>query len=118
MTPPPPDYHGEAEIAAAFEALTDDDICYIVGFIRFRILGLRGKADEADADDLFSEAVLQTKLLKRKWRKGSAFAITLSPPPEAVRAAASSAPAGLWSFRPNIRHRRACSMRPWMRGRA
>jgi hypothetical protein len=65
-----PVYHSEAEVIAALEALSDDDIRYLIGFARWRILGLRGKADEADENDLFSLAVLQTFKLKRRWKCG------------------------------------------------
>lgn len=64
-SPASPLHHTEAEIIAALDALSDTDIRYLVGFARYRILGLRGKADEADADDLFSEAVTQTLNVRR-----------------------------------------------------
>jgi DNA-directed RNA polymerase specialized sigma24 family protein len=73
LTPLAPLNHTEAEITSALNALSDAEIRYIVGFARYRILGLRGKADDADADDLFSEAVLQTMKFKRKWKQGISF---------------------------------------------
>jgi DNA-directed RNA polymerase specialized sigma24 family protein len=71
--PSSPANQSEAEIIAALEALSDTDIRHLVGFARYRILGLRGAADEAEADDLFSEAVMQTLKLKRKWKRGISF---------------------------------------------
>jgi DNA-directed RNA polymerase specialized sigma24 family protein len=57
------EYHTEAEVIAALEALTDTEIRYLVGFARCRILG-------ADPDDLCSDAIIQTLKLRRKWRRG------------------------------------------------
>jgi DNA-directed RNA polymerase specialized sigma24 family protein len=70
LPPSPPTHHTEAEIISALTALSDTDIRYLANFARYRILGIRCKADEADADDLFSEAVLQTLKFKRKWKRG------------------------------------------------
>ena len=69
----PDEYHDEADIIAALNELSDKDIRYLVGFGRYRILGARGAADNADAEDLFSEAVAQTLKLKRKWKRGVTF---------------------------------------------
>jgi hypothetical protein len=67
---PLPKYHNDDEVRAALGALSDDDIKYLVGFARWRILGIRGKADEADETDLLSIALSQTFKMKRKWRRG------------------------------------------------
>lgn len=64
------EHHSETDVYAAMEALSNDDIRYLVAFARWRILGARGKADEADENDLFSLAITQTLKLKRKWKLG------------------------------------------------
>ncbi len=73
LPPREPLPHTEEDVLAALAELSDTDIRYLADFARRRILGIRCKADEADADDLFSEAVTLTLRHFRKWKLGVSF---------------------------------------------
>src|ERR1022692_2869562 len=66
-------HHSNAEVLAAYLALSKSDIGRLMAYARFRTFSVRGRFHHADAGDLFHEALVRTLDATRPWRKGVTF---------------------------------------------
>ena len=66
-------HHDKAEVLAAFRALSETDMGRLMGYARSRMVPVRGRLNDADAQDLFHEALVKTLDGTRRWRRGISF---------------------------------------------
>jgi DNA-directed RNA polymerase specialized sigma24 family protein len=70
---PPAKYHDQAEVLAAFRALSAADMKRLMSSARFRMFSVRGRLPDLDAEDLLHEAMVKTLNGERRWRHGVSF---------------------------------------------
>lgn len=70
---PPAKYHDQAEVLAAFRALSAPDVKRLMSSARFRMFPVRGRLPDLDAEDLLHEAMVKTLNGERRWRQGVSF---------------------------------------------
>src|ERR1700740_2425901 len=69
----PGTHHDRIEVLAAFRALSEAEMKRLTGYARYRMVPVRGRLHDADAEDLFHEALVKTLEGTRPWRRGVPF---------------------------------------------